>query len=1026
MVANILAWFVNNFQKLQALSSPILSRLFRLLRKRRLPPKTVKGLYPYYESDGPLFEALGREAEIQQCVELLRAQEYPLIALYGLSGCGKTSLLRAGIRYTVNKDDSGINCRCFYWPALKFVVPEPVAPEAERVVILIDQFELLDRKKIEHKPVFDFLSRVSGLPSPHTIQVVVCFDSPYFGEWLDFQEESKISVPRIPLHLFDIEKGMGVLRKLLALSHIHVQDKIAHAYLSDMAEEDQTVSPFAIALGVLAFATWPKQASLRDYAKAGGVKAVLSAHVQKQFGPYFVLPNERRRLLAGLVATVVDVPKSDMKPAGATAAEIAEASGLPIERIETYLEGLVAGRILEEHAVGRSYTVSHRKLNPILIQLQMEAPQPSDSATSKYQNWKQHPEEKTYLRGKELEWAEKNWVVHAGDPDKLGRWIYVKKSRSASRRRLILRWAGAIVIVGVIAGAILTGISHRRTQKTKDDAERAKAALKQANLPPDLYDRQSQFESLSIEWSTLRNLNWIHSSNLVKLSVTGNGLESLAGLSSAGRLRSLTLAVSGAADLKSILDLSHLRELTLLNAGHLSEPFKLDTSTLSELHYLNLDLQGGKLTSLPALAPNLDRLVLDLRYSDISDISAITTLSSVTDLKILLNRTAIKSLKSVAALPSLTKLHLSLDDTQLGLLQSLRDCPNSLKLTLDLEPSLIPLPNLAELKPIRELTLNIVSANAGQIESVFQAQQLQHLGLSIPNWGARNLPSLAALSNLRSLELKLKSSSVNELPDLTTLHALNHLTLDLNSTNVSSLPDFVALKSHLKELDLSLQNKRKATLRGLGQLQKLESLALDIQDADVKDLAEISQLHSLKTLTLHLNWEQVHNSGMPNLAALNLQQVELDLDRDWGFEELPELAGLNHVTQLKLVLSGTHIESLHQPKSIEKLTLVLGKGSKMNVGQVAPIDGLQDITLNFCDSAMNTLPDLRKLVATGTIAVDISGSEVRSLSRLSLLPRVDELTIDTGFDSLDGIPSSVKALSFRHGCASKDQQVLNQ
>ena len=63
------------------------------MSKTALPATPYKGLMPYSEEDAPFF--FGREAEREIITANLLASRLTL--LYGASGVGKTSILRAGV-----------------------------------------------------------------------------------------------------------------------------------------------------------------------------------------------------------------------------------------------------------------------------------------------------------------------------------------------------------------------------------------------------------------------------------------------------------------------------------------------------------------------------------------------------------------------------------------------------------------------------------------------------------------------------------------------------------------------------------------------------------------------------------------------------------------------------------------------------------------------------------------------------------------------------------------------------------------
>src|SRR6185295_12457064 len=66
---------------------------------KTLPAAPYAGLRPYSEDDAPFF--FGRERVRQILVDNLRAKRLTLV--YGASGVGKSSVLRAGVQYQLHR-----------------------------------------------------------------------------------------------------------------------------------------------------------------------------------------------------------------------------------------------------------------------------------------------------------------------------------------------------------------------------------------------------------------------------------------------------------------------------------------------------------------------------------------------------------------------------------------------------------------------------------------------------------------------------------------------------------------------------------------------------------------------------------------------------------------------------------------------------------------------------------------------------------------------------------------------------------
>lgn len=79
----------------QALEPEDVHQLHHVLEQRL--PAAIKGLHPYEASDWAIFQRLQRERELEECLKALANPEVRVGVLYGRTGCGKTSFLKAGV-----------------------------------------------------------------------------------------------------------------------------------------------------------------------------------------------------------------------------------------------------------------------------------------------------------------------------------------------------------------------------------------------------------------------------------------------------------------------------------------------------------------------------------------------------------------------------------------------------------------------------------------------------------------------------------------------------------------------------------------------------------------------------------------------------------------------------------------------------------------------------------------------------------------------------------------------------------------
>ena len=64
---------------------------------------SIKGLHPYTSDDWEIFQRLQRDKELSRCIQSIEHSNFQIGVLGGMSGCGKTSFLQAGLKPALEK-----------------------------------------------------------------------------------------------------------------------------------------------------------------------------------------------------------------------------------------------------------------------------------------------------------------------------------------------------------------------------------------------------------------------------------------------------------------------------------------------------------------------------------------------------------------------------------------------------------------------------------------------------------------------------------------------------------------------------------------------------------------------------------------------------------------------------------------------------------------------------------------------------------------------------------------------------------
>ncbi len=283
------------------------------------PPEwtAIKGLRAFTSKDAEIFKRLQRESDLNRCVESIANGDFRFGILMGLSGCGKTSFLRAGLLPRLK--EPGYNLRGVY---VRFSDEEPLktirkaiakaleipldwlegdflqlvtkAVEAARspVVLFLDQFE---QWFVHYKGVEERKPLLQGLKEWYNeevgnVKIVVSIRSDLYYRLNEVQQCLGYNLG--PQDVFELKKfspqqATQVLKAIAETEQLGFDEgflaKLTKEELAD--KEDGLISP--VDLQILAWMITAQNTSeLRAFngnafQKFGGVEELLSRYLQE-------------------------------------------------------------------------------------------------------------------------------------------------------------------------------------------------------------------------------------------------------------------------------------------------------------------------------------------------------------------------------------------------------------------------------------------------------------------------------------------------------------------------------------------------------------------------------------------------------------------------------------------------------------------------------------------------------------------------------------------------------------------------
>jgi hypothetical protein len=328
-----------------------------IIAAMRVKPKTlpsfdqiennaIKGLRPFGFEDSEIFMRLQRQKILQECLNAILDRDFRYGIICGESGCGKTSLLRAGIWPQINQyKTSKLSPLCIYvkithldpFESIREAIIEQTQLSNEEIkdtnplniiekviniekrilVLLLDQFEqfFVNNKQYEdRKPFIDALSYWYKKKHPFTVKIFVCLRGDFMDHLIELQKVMQYYLG--PQDVFKLQKffpnqAVEIMRVIADSSHLTFDEnfvkELASQELCD--SKDGLISPVNIqilAWVIFGYAQTGEAGFNKSvYQKIGGIDGLLENYLKRVLD--VIETEEKRKMVVKVLLALVNL-----------------------------------------------------------------------------------------------------------------------------------------------------------------------------------------------------------------------------------------------------------------------------------------------------------------------------------------------------------------------------------------------------------------------------------------------------------------------------------------------------------------------------------------------------------------------------------------------------------------------------------------------------------------------------------------------------------------------------------------------